>query len=57
MKESASQSKAVLFLLCGCLGLLLVMLVNHPFYFGVEPHVFVLWFCWFVGSGCLECTC
>jgi hypothetical protein len=31
MKESAAHCEATFFLLCGCLGLLLVMWVNHAF--------------------------
>jgi hypothetical protein len=58
IKESVVHCNAVLFLVCSCLGLLLVMWVNQLFYLGVlELHVFALWFCWFVGCGCLECSC
>jgi hypothetical protein len=32
MKESTAHCKAVLFLLCSCFGLLLVMWVNQLFY-------------------------
>jgi hypothetical protein len=46
---------AVLFLLCNCLRLLLVMCVNQLFYYGfLELRVFALWFRWFVVYGCLE---
>jgi hypothetical protein len=46
VKEPAAHSKAVYFLLCGYLGLLLVMWVNQLFHLGVlEQHVFALWFC------------
>jgi hypothetical protein len=46
MKESAAHSNAVLFLLCSCLGLHLVMWVNRLFYLGVlELYMFALWFC------------
>jgi hypothetical protein len=58
MKEPAAQCKAVLFLFCSCLGLLLVMWVNRLFLFGCPwPIVFALWFCWFVVCGCPECPC
>jgi hypothetical protein len=46
IKESAAHCNAVLFLLCSCLRLFLVMSVNHLFYLGVlELYVFALWFC------------
>jgi hypothetical protein len=43
IKEAAAHCIAVLFLLCSCLGLLLVTWVNHFLTFGVlELHVFIL---------------
>jgi hypothetical protein len=58
IKESSAHCKAVLFLLCSCLRLLLVMWVNQLFYLGVlELHVFALWFRWFVVCGYLEYSC
>jgi uncharacterized protein (DUF111 family) len=43
MKESAGHCSAVLFPLCGCLGLLRVMWLTICINFGVlELHVFVL---------------
>jgi hypothetical protein len=43
IKEFAAHCNAVLFLLCGCLGLLPVMWVNHLFYLGVlELHIYLM---------------
>jgi hypothetical protein len=47
VKESVAHCKAVLFLLTGCLGLVLVMWVNDCFNFGVlELHMFALFVMW-----------
>jgi hypothetical protein len=49
VKESAAHCEAVLFLLCGCLGLLMVVGITHLFNFCVhELHMFAFTFFCFV---------